>query len=110
MASEGSIEDKSRVVARVASKLFSIAIPESNVIVETLDRVTDAMQDRNLRTSLGAAIDAGLRQNVTDADLRVHPLAVWVETRLGVSPRGDATWNDSSGFVWLVRPVRGPGI
>lgn len=40
MASEGSVEDKSRVVARVASKLFAVAIPESNVIVETLERVT----------------------------------------------------------------------
>ena len=41
MASEGSLEDKSRVVAGVASKIFSIEIPESNVIVETLERVTD---------------------------------------------------------------------
>lgn len=41
MASEGSLEDKNRVVARVASKLFSADIPESNVIVETLERVTD---------------------------------------------------------------------
>ena len=85
MASEGSLEDKSRVVARVASKLFSIDIPESNVIVETLDRVTDATLDKNLRSVLGAAIDTGLRQSVTDAELRVHPLAVWVEARLGVS-------------------------
>jgi hypothetical protein len=76
MASEGSIEDKSRVVARVASKLFSIDIPESNVIVETLDRVTDSEQDKRLRTTLGPSIDAGLPQNVTDADLSVHPLAV----------------------------------
>ena len=42
MASEGTLEDKSRVVAGVASKLFSVEIPESNVIVETLERVTDA--------------------------------------------------------------------
>ena len=85
MASEGSLEDKSRVVARVASKLFSIDIPESNVIVETLDRVTDATLDKRLRPALGPAIDAGLRPNVSDAELRGHPLAVWVETRLGVS-------------------------
>src|SRR5436853_5196947 len=36
MASQGTTEDKSRVVARVASKLFSASIPESNVIGETL--------------------------------------------------------------------------
>ena len=40
MASEGSLEDKSRIVARVASTLFAAAIPESNVIVETLKRIT----------------------------------------------------------------------
>ena len=85
MASEGSLEDKSRVVARVASKLFSIDIPESNVIVETLDRVTDSTQDKQLRSALGKAIDVGLSPSVTDAELRVHPLAVWVEARLGVS-------------------------
>ena len=85
MASEGSLEEKSRVVARVASKLFSVEIPESDVIVETLDRVTDSMLDKRLRPALGPAIDAGLRPNVSDAELRGHPLAVWVETRLGVS-------------------------
>lgn len=69
MASEGSVGNKSRVVARVASKLFSIEIPESNVIVETLDRVTDSTQDKRLRPVLGAAIDAGLRGSVTDAEL-----------------------------------------
>ena len=86
MASEGSLEDKSRVVARVASKLFAIDIPESNVIVETLERVTDsAVTADSVRPQLGAAIDAGISPTITDAALRAHPLAVWVETRLGVS-------------------------
>jgi len=86
MASEGSLEDKSRVVARVTSKLFSIEIPESNVIVETLERVTDsAANATSVRQALGPAIDAGMQPNISDADLRRHPLAVWVETRLGVS-------------------------
>jgi hypothetical protein len=39
MASEGSLEDKSRVVARVASRLFSTSMSESSAIVETLERV-----------------------------------------------------------------------
>lgn len=86
MASEGSVEDKSRVVARVASKLFSIGIPESNVIVETLERVTDSTQSANsVRGTLGRAIDAGISSSISDSDLRSHPLAVWIETRLGVS-------------------------
>jgi hypothetical protein len=86
MASEGSLEDKGRVVARVASKLFSIEIPESNVIVETLERVTDSAQSaKSVRAALGPAIDAGLPSNISDAALRTRPLSIWVETRLGVS-------------------------
>ncbi|MBK9968588.1 MAG: DEAD/DEAH box helicase, partial [Holophagales bacterium] len=53
MASEGSVEDKGRVVARVASKLFSIEIPESNVIVETLERVTDPSDEATRCAGLG---------------------------------------------------------
>jgi hypothetical protein len=86
MASEGSLEDKGRVVARVASKLFSIEIPESNVIVETLERVTDSAQSaKSVQPALGPAIDAGLAANIDDTSLRRHPLTIWVETRLGVS-------------------------
>ncbi len=61
MASEGSLEDKSRVVAGVASKLFAAPIPESNVIVETLERVTDSNATaESVRPALGPAIDAGI--------------------------------------------------
>ena len=100
MASEGSLEDKSRVVARVASKLFSIEIPESNVIVETLERVTDsAANATSVRKALGPAIDAGIQPNISDAELRNHPLAVWVETRLGVS------WSDVDQRWVRARPL-----
>lgn len=85
MASQGSIEDKARVVARVASKLFAVAIPESNVIVETLERVTDASANaESVRGLLGPAIDVPIPANVSDAALKSHPLAIWTETRLGV--------------------------
>ena len=48
---------KSRVVAGVASKLFSVAIPESNVIVETLERITDpSASSDSVTPTLGAAI------------------------------------------------------
>ena len=86
MASEGSVESKNRVVAGVASKLFAVPIPDSNVIVETLERITDPAVDADsVRTVLGAAIDTGIAADLSDAALREHPLAVWVETRLGVS-------------------------
>ena len=86
MASEGSLEDKGRVVARVASKLFSVRIPESNVVVETLERITNPEADSDtVRPVLGAAIDRGIPEAITNRELAQHPVAVWVETRLGVT-------------------------
>ena len=86
MASEGSLEDKNRVVAGVASKLFGNEIAESNVVTETLERITDSTATADsVRPSLGEAIDSGTPQDIPDAALQEHPLAVWVETRLGIS-------------------------
>ena len=86
MASEGSLEDKSRVVAGVASKLFGVPIADSNIISETLERVTDSSATADsVGPDLGMAIDAGIPPDISDAALREHPLAVWVETRLGIS-------------------------
>lgn len=86
MASEGSVEDKSRIVASVASRLFAADIPESNVIVEALERRTDASKSaESVKAQLGPAIDEGLPTGLSDDQLRTHPLAIWVETRLGMT-------------------------
>ena len=86
MASEGSLKDKSRVVAGVAAKLFGVPVADSNVIAETLERTTVSTATADsVRPDLGAAIDAGVAPDVSDGALRAHPLAVWVETRLGIS-------------------------
>ena len=94
MASEGSLEDKSRVVAGVASKLFGSEIAESNVITETLDRITVSTATADsVRPRLGEAVDTGVPLSISDAALREHPLAVWVETRLGISfSEADQRW------------------
>ncbi len=86
MASEGSQEDKNAVVAEVASKLFAVHIPASQVVSETLERITDPHQSTAaILPLLGAAIDAGVGATLTNAELAVHPLAIWIETRLGVT-------------------------
>ena len=86
MASEGSQDDRNRVVARVASKIFATTIPENNVIGETLERITDPESTaESVRPRLGAAIGAGIATPISDAELRVHPLSIWVETTLGVT-------------------------
>src|ERR1035441_1738104 len=80
MASEGSLEDKNRVVAAVASKLFATHIGEANVIAETLERVTNATRDaQSVANMIAAAIDAGIPRTITDEALREHPLAIWIE-------------------------------
>lgn len=100
MASEGSLEDKNRVVSRVASRLFATDIPESNVIVETLERVTDPSQDcRSVRPKLRAAVGPGLGRNLSNSDFAAHPLAIWVETRLGVN------WSDADQRWERARPL-----
>ena len=86
MASEGSQKDKSLVVAGVASKLFGVPIAESSIIAETLERTTVSTATADsVRAELGVAIDAGVAPDISDAALPQHPLAVWVETRLGIS-------------------------
>jgi hypothetical protein len=50
-------------------------------------RPTDpAHATRLTRARLGPAIDAGIAATISDAELRTHPLAVWVETCSGCSP------------------------
>ncbi len=85
MASTGTMKDKSRIVAEVASRLFATAIPESNVIVETLERSTDKrLTEVTVLPLLAKAIEAPLPKRASDDDLRRHPLAIWVETNLGI--------------------------
>ncbi len=86
MASEGTPEEKRGEVAKVASKLFATEIPASNIIGETLERATDPYEtDKSVQPRLGAAIDKSIAPNITDAELAKHPLAIWVETQLGVN-------------------------
>lgn len=86
MASEGSARNKQEVVATVASKLFATPVDPSRVIIEELERVTDrSKRAESVRGALGAAIDAGLPSNITDEALSKHPLAIWTETRLGIT-------------------------
>lgn len=86
MATEGSQVDKSRVVAEVASKLFGLPIPDSNVVWETLERVTTpAATAASVRRDLARVIESGISRAITNEELRRHPLAIWIETRLGLS-------------------------
>ena len=89
MASEGAQHEKNEAVARIASQIFGADIGPDAVVTETLKRVTNPIK-------IGGAGLAGLSEAVLNAfkgnvaharkntDLFDDPLAIWVETRIGL--------------------------
>jgi len=91
MASEGSTEGRNRVVAEVVSRLFSADVRPDNVITETLRRATEpTLSAERVRSQLAAAIHAGVAPDISDEGLRQSPLAIWVETVLGVTRESES--------------------
>ena len=85
MSSTGSLVDRNKTVAEVASKLFGARISEQDIIGETLERVTDPLKDvAAVQTELAAAIvRTKFAWGNFDA-FRVDPLSIWVELNLGI--------------------------
>jgi hypothetical protein len=83
MATDGTPEERNAVVAGVASKLFGAPVDPSNIITETLQRVTpgDRLPDA---ATLKDAIQVDLAAESDYETLRHHPLASWVELSLGL--------------------------
>lgn len=95
MASEGTQDDRNAVVAKVASRLFAADISPLRVVSETLDRATNRLLNaETILPHLGKGLDEPLSPKCTDAQLAAHPLAIWVETNLGVKPASntDKQW------------------
>jgi hypothetical protein len=85
MSSTGSQADRNRVVAEVAGKFFGAPVSEYDVIGETLDRVTNPLQDVNaIRADLPAAIAREQDVWANFDAFRDDPLAIWVELNLGI--------------------------
>ncbi|MEZ5151991.1 protein kinase domain-containing protein [Rhodococcus zopfii] len=84
MSSEGSYEDRQKVIADVASTLFGTEVHPSSIIGETLVRATDATP---------ATVPATRLQNLatprTYAELVTDPLARWIETRFGLATENE---------------------
>lgn len=85
MSSTGSLADRNKTIAEVASKLFGTNISEQDVIGETLERVTDPLKDvAAVQADLAGAI---ARTQFAWADFdafRIDPLSIWVELNLGI--------------------------
>lgn len=85
----GSDEARREAVARVASSLFGTEVAPTDVIGETLIRATAQDQSADtVKAQLGAVIRTGIAPAITDEELKTHPLAIWVETRLGIEWEG----------------------
>ena len=83
MASEGSAQERNAAIANIASRLFGVTVKADNIITETLKTVTD--DDTPIdRPSLKRAIEMGVPANPTHAQLSRHPVAAWVERKLGL--------------------------
>lgn len=86
MASGKTRREQNQAVAKFATKIFGTQISEIQVISETLQRVTDPSGGNGIlrRAVLEAA--AGQPQ-IPDYDaFRRHPLAIWIEQTLSVTP------------------------
>lgn len=85
MATDGTEMERNAAVARVATRLFGVPIPDRNIITETLRRTTP--EDETALTvapGLAAAIQAGVPQGQTYEEMAKHPVSVWVEMTLGL--------------------------
>jgi hypothetical protein len=94
MTSEGG-DKGNEVVAKVVSEIFATAITKDCVIGETLERVTDVAQTADsVKAKLAAAIKTPLPGDAPNDVLKKHPLAIWAETRMGITP-------ESPGGRWM---------
>ncbi|WP_217847001.1 DEAD/DEAH box helicase [Paracoccus marcusii] len=85
MASEGTDEGRANAVADVASKLFGVKIGPDAIIDESLVRATDdELKLDDVRPLLASVLSTELPEELPDAVLRRHPLAVWCELALGL--------------------------
>ena len=87
MSTDGTADDRRKVVAQVATKLFGSTVSADHIVTETLERVTDAATPMDAH-ALGAAIDAGVPTNPTFEELKRHPIAAWVEMSIGLTHEG----------------------
>ena len=87
MVSEGSPEDRNVAVARIASRLFGAKVDPGNVVSETLRPVTHNDAGAS-GPDLRAAIERGIPATPTHDELSTHPVAAWVERKLGLEERG----------------------
>jgi len=90
MSSTGTEEDRRTTVAAVASKLFGQSIAPSNVIGETLERVTNRHKSlESILPQLPGSIAQGEYSWSSVEAFANDPMAIWVELNLGLSLKAE---------------------
>ena len=92
MSSEGSIIDQQKTVARVASTIFGVQIEYSQVVKETLQRVTSENLNKN---NIKETLRNEIKTLLLGKDLQINnfeefqncSLAVWLELTLSISTK-----------------------
>ena len=84
MVSVGSAESQRSEVARVASTVFGRPFQPDQIIDETLAPSLDIAGTRPSEHELHAAITAGINADAAETELRKHPVAVWLESRIAL--------------------------
>lgn len=89
MASEGAQHEKNEAVARIPSQIFGADIGPDAVVTETLKRVTNPVKIggkglTGLSDAVLAASKGDVAQGRKNSDFFDDPLAIWVETRIGL--------------------------
>lgn len=92
MSSEGGA-DSDQTISRVATTLFGLPVPRANIIREQLERRTMAREDAvSVVPKLGRSVDEKLPASLTHEELQNHPLAIWIETTLGIELKDLVGW------------------
>ncbi len=87
MVSVGSAESQREEVARVASTVFGRRFESDQIVDETLAQSLDSAGTQPFKQELHAAVMAGVQANAGEAELRKHPVAVWLENRIALDER-----------------------
>ncbi len=101
MSSDGGTEEKNKVVASVATKLFGRTIDHNHVITETLDPVTYSSSRSGPldKEKLTKEIQTLHFYGLDYAALKATETARWVETTLGITKEIGTDGTEMSGWI-----------
>jgi Lhr-like helicase len=98
MSNEGEAGERDQVVADVATKLFGTTVNATDVIGEHIERSTKA-QFEKVRSKLREVVNEEIPTACTDKDLELHPLAIWLESEIGLNDEEHITRREPLPFA-----------